>query len=88
MGFTALIHRDNMRNREVSSAVSLQWLDVVDGLLGQSSQHIVDVLMEERNAYLCIVDDIVCVLLPHAKAQIARSNRDVTGVDPVPRTSG
>ena len=77
LSFATLVERDHVCNREIGPAVPFQRLNVVKSLLRQSSEHVVDVLMEERQAYLGVVNEVVCVLLPDPEAEIAGPDRYV-----------
>src|SRR5580700_2202705 len=66
-----------MCDRYVGSAVVRKRLHVAHRLLRETAEDVVNVLVQERYADLGIVDEIVGVLLPHAKAEFAGSKRDV-----------
>ena len=73
----AAIDRDDVSERKVGPAIERERLDVVKCFLRQAAQHVVDILVKKRDADLRVVNQVVGVLLPNTKPQVAGTDRDM-----------
>ena len=71
LGFAAFIQRYGVGDRKIGLSAARERLDVVKRFLREPAEHVVDVLMQQRHADLRVVNQIVGILLPHAKPELA-----------------